>query len=304
MTSYAIGLDVGGTKVAGGVVDCATGHVLHRETIPTQASRGGEAVLADCAALAERLQRQAQEDGQLITGIGMGVCELVDRAGQITSAYHFDWCGLPVQQRLREVAPAVVESDVRAAALAEARYGAGAPFDLFCYVTVGTGISACLVQDGKPLAGARGNALVLASMPLTTTCTTCGTVLHPVLEEFAAGPALLARYRQATGRLLQSGQELFAATRNNDMAAIEVVRSAGEALGTSVAFLCNVLDPEAVLVGGGLGLAGGLYWEALVAATRTHVYAADTRALPILPAALGVEAGLIGAAAASQVKDR
>lgn len=298
MTSYTIGLDVGGTKVAGGVVDCATGKVLLREIIPTQAARGGEVVLADCVALAERLQQQVHKQGQVITGIGMGVCELVDPAGHITSAYNFDWRHLPVQQRLAAVAPAVVESDVRAAALAEACYGAGRQFKLFCYVTVGTGISSCFVQNGKPLAGARGNALVLASMPLTTTCTTCGTVLHPVLEEFAAGPALLTRYRQATGHILSSGQELFAAAANNDIAAIDVIRSAGEALGNSVAFLCNILDPEAIIVGGGLGLAGGLYWGSFVQATRKHIYAENTRSLPILAAALHVDAGLIGAAVA------
>ena len=87
-----------------------------------------------------------------------------------------------------------------------------------------------------------------------------------------------------------------------DALAIEIVRSAGEALGNSVAFLCNVLDPVAVNVGGGLGLAGGLYWDAFVTATRAHIYAEDTRALPILPAALGVDAGLIGAAMRSQAK--
>lgn len=297
MTQYAIGLDVGGTKVAGGVVDCTTGKIMLRTVIPTQAERGGETVLDDCVALAARLQRQANEQEQTIIGIGMGVCELVDPTGKVTSAYNFDWRGLPVQERLATIAPAVVESDVRAAALAEAHYGAGARFNLFCYVTVGTGISCCFVQEGKPFAGARGNALVLASMPLTTTCTSCGALLNPVLEEFAAGPALLTRYQQATGRTLPNGQALFAAVTAHDAAAMAIVRSAGAALGNSVAFLCNILDPAAVIVGGGLGLAGGLYWEAFVAATRSHIYADDTRALPILPAALGVDAGLIGAAA-------
>lgn len=298
MPQYAIGVDVGGTKVAGGVVDYATGEVLLRSVIPTKAKRGGAAVLADCVALADRLQQQAHAQGKHIAGIGMGVCELVDPVGNVTSAYNFDWRGLSVQEHLATIAPAVVESDVRAAALAEARYGAGAQFNLFCYVTVGTGISCCFMQEGKPLAGARGNALVLASMPLTTTCTTCGAVLNPILEEFAAGPALLTRYQQATGRALPSGPALFAASAAHDETATAILHSAGAALGNSVAFLCNVLDPAAVIVGGGLGLAGGVYWDAFVEATRAHIYADDTRTLPILPAALNVDAGLIGAAAA------
>lgn len=296
MTNYAIGLDVGGTKIAGGVVDLTTGQVCLREMIPTHAKRGGEAVLADCVALAQRLQSQAQRQGWSITGIGVGVCELVDPNGNVTDHYNFDWRHLPVKQRLSVVAPTVIETDVRAAAQAEARYGAGRPYPLFAYVTVGTGISYCLMQEGRPLVGARGNALVLASAPLTTTCPQCGTVIHAVLEAFAAGPALIARYNQLAQQPVASGQALFAAASAGDSIAIGVITSAGEALGNSVAFLCNVLDPAAVIVGGGLGLAGGLYWDTFVAATRAHIYAADTRMLPILPAGLGVDAGVIGAA--------
>ncbi len=298
MANYAIGLDVGGTKIAGGIVNCATGQIAMQEVIPTGATRGGAAVLADCITLARRLQQQAAQQTLAIIGIGMGVCELVDREGNVTSAYNFDWRQLPVQQELAAIAPAVVESDARTAALAEARYGAGQHLSSFCYVTVGTGISCCFVQEGKPWAGARGNALVLASMPLTTVCTTCGTTLNPVLEEFAGGPALIARYNQASGCNVQHGQAIFAAAAHDEHARA-IIHSAGAALGNSVAFLCNVLDPAAVLVGGGLGLAGGLYWEAFVAATRAHIYAEDTRQLPILPATLGVDAGVIGAAASS-----
>ncbi|HXF64026.1 MAG TPA: ROK family protein, partial [Caldilineaceae bacterium] len=210
------------------------------------------------------------------------------------------WRALPVQQRFSEIAPAVVESDVRASALAEARYGAGQRFSLFAYITVGTGISSALVQEGRPFAGARGNALVLATMPLTTRCDRCGALLNPVLEEIASGPALVAAYNRQGGSARRA-EEVLAAARSGDPLANEVVAFAGESLGNSVAFLVNVLDPEAVVVGGGLGMAGGLYWERMVAATRAHIYADATRALPILRAALGVDAGLVGAAAATLV---
>jgi glucokinase len=77
-----------------------------------------------------------------------------------------------------------------------------------------------------------------------------------------------------------------------------VVGSAGAALGVSIGWLVNVLDPEAVIVGGGLGSAGGLYWDSMVASTRAHIWADTSRDLPIVPAALGPDAGMIGAAAA------
>jgi len=302
----AIGIDIGGTKIAGGVVNGSNGSILLRETIPTDAVRGGAAVLNDCVALIERLYQAAAAQQQQVSGIGLGLCELVAPAGNVTSAYNFDWRDLPVRERCSQLAPALLETDVRAAAQAESLYGAGQAYANFVYVTVGTGISYTLVQDGQPFAGSRGNALVLASMPLTTTCTRCGEVLQPILEEFAAGPALLRRYNEQCSSNLDRGEALFAVAAAGDEIAITVIRSAGEALGTSVGFLCNILDPAAVVVGGGLGLAGGLYWEAFTTATRAHIYADDTRQLPILPARLGVDAGIIGAAATflAQTEDK
>jgi glucokinase len=89
----------------------------------------------------------------------------------------------------------------------------------------------------------------------------------------------------------------LAAAAAGKATAVQVVRTAGEALGNSAGWLVNVLDPAAIIVGGGLGLAGGLYWDSFVTATRAHIWADASRELPIVPAALGAEAGLIGAAA-------
>jgi glucokinase len=163
---------------------------------------------------------------------------------------------------------------------------------------VGTGISSCLVLAGRPFAGARGNALILASSPWSTICPACGTEAGLVLEEFASGPALVTRYNRQSAQPAARAEEVLARVESGDLIAAEVVRSAGAALGNSVGFLINVLDPEAVVVGGGLGLAGGLYWESFENSARDHIWADATRRLPIVPAQLGVDAGLIGAAAA------
>jgi glucokinase len=296
--SYAIGLDVGGTKIAGGVVNLASGVIEFERTIPTRPDRGGQAVLADTVRLAENLLNQAKALNLEILGIGLGAPELVDLAGNITSAHAVAWQDLPVQETLAQLAPAVVESDVRAAALGEAHFGSGRPLKLFVYITVGTGISCCLVQDGQPYAGARGNALILASSPLTTTCHVCGTTLTPILEEFASGPALVARYNRQAQASVERGEDVLAAVEAGDEVAVEIVKTAGEALGVSVGWLANVLDPEAVIVGGGLGSAKGLYWDSFVASTRRHIWSETNRDLPILAAALGPEAGVVGAAAA------
>lgn len=293
----AIGIDVGGTKIAAGLVERSMGRILSQRVTPTLPQRGGQEVLDDALALARELMLEAENRGCVVVGIGVGVCELVDPQGNVTSAQTVAWRGLPVQAAFAQLAPAVVESDVRAPALAEAFYGAGRPYRLFCYITVGTGISCCFVQDGRPYAGARGNALILASSPLTTTCPNCGTVIKPVLEEFASGPALVSRYNATTGAHLLRGEEVLSAVTTGDRAAVTVVQSAGEALGVSVAWLVNVLDPEAVIVGGGLGSATGLYWDSFVASAREHIWSDTNRDLPILQAALGPDAGMVGAAA-------
>jgi glucokinase len=140
--TVALGLDVGGTKIAAGIVDLGTGAVLERQQVPTRPERGGAAVLTDCAELAAELG-----DGRLPVGIGL--CELVDLAGRPASADTIDWRTLDPAAAI-EAPSVVVESDLRAAALAEARFGAGAGVSPFLFAIVGTGASACLVVDGRP----------------------------------------------------------------------------------------------------------------------------------------------------------
>lgn len=294
----AIGLDVGGTKIAAGVVLWPSGEIRRRTIIPTNPKRGGEAVLKDTFDLAKQLYNWAQEEQIEVTGIGAGVAELVDCDGNVTSSCTIDWSGRPVQQKLSEIVPAQVESDVRAAAEGEAAFGAGRGHPLFIYVTVGTGISYCLMQNGQPLKGVNGNAITMASSPLSTVCTHCGTNLRPVLEEFASGPAIAKRFAQAKNREpVETCEDVFRAASNGDNDAIAILTSAGEALGVSVAFLVNVLDPGIIVVGGGLGIAGGLYWDAFERSCREHIFSDNSRGLPIVTAKLGVDAGLVGAAA-------
>jgi glucokinase len=295
---WAIGLDVGGTKIAAGLVGLPSGRLLARRVVATKSHRSGETVLAEALGLASGLLEEAAARELRPLGIGVGVAELVDLEGNISSAQNIPWRGLPVQAAFSSLAPAVVESDVRAAARGEALLGAGQALRAFVYVTVGTGISACLVQDGHPYAGARGNAIVLASGTCGLECPHCGAWAERVLEEYAAGRALVARY----GRGATQAEEVLAAAAEGDARAVEVVTSAGRALGQAVGMLVNLLDPEAAIVGGGLGLAGGPYWTSFVEALRRAIWSPVTRELAVLPARLGVDAGLMGAAAVAWQK--
>jgi glucokinase len=262
VTRRAIGIDVGGTKIAAGVVDLETVEVLQSELIPTAPERGGGAVLADCVALAARM-------GAPGLPVGIGICEMVGRDGRITSAETIEWRGLDVEA-VGHGGSVVVESDVRAAALAEARFGAGVGLESFLYVIVGTGASVCLVLDGAPLLGARGNAIVLGSPPA---------------ELVASGGALSKRAGVDARQVL------------DDPAYEGLVQEAVAVLGGSLATLVNGLDPDMVVIGGGLGRAEPFFGR-VVSATRAGIEYADTRALPIVPSALGPDGGVVGAALA------
>jgi glucokinase len=260
----AVGIDVGGTKIAAGVVDLDSGRLLERRQVPTRPERGGAAVLADCSALAGELG-----EGELPVGIGL--CELVDLSGRPASADTVDWRELDVAAAI--AAPNVIlESDVRAAARAEARFGAGAGRFSFLYVTVGTGASVCLVVDGEPYAGARGQAIVLGAPPI---------------EAVASGRAL------ACLAGLECAEDVLA-----DPGHAALVEDAAAALGQTLAVLANALDPSLIVLGGGLGGVPAFRARVADAVLALLAYPAEP-ALELIGSALGADGGVVGAALAT-----
>jgi glucokinase len=262
--TLAVGIDVGGTKIAAGVVDVSTGDVIERDEIATRPERGGEAVLADCAALAARLGH-----GRLPVGIGL--CELVGLDGRAASADTIEWRGLDVAAAIG--APGTrLESDVRAAALAEARFGAGIGRSPFLFVIVGTGASACLVLDGRPYAGSRGEAITLGAPPV---------------EQIASGRGLA---RKAG---VERAEDVLA-----DAAHGALVDAAAAELGRVLAVLTNALDPAVVVLGGGLGTAPP-FLARVEAAWRPLIAYPSSPPLSLVPSALGADGGVVGAALAA-----
>lgn len=259
-----IGIDAGGTKLAAGLVDVDAGVLLDRRVVAAEPARGARAVLNDCVELARELAAS-----QHVEAIGIGVPELVSLDGRVTTAVNWDWREAGWQLPLSCVAPVHVESDVRAAALAEARFGAGRGLSSFLYVTVGTGISHTFVLDGAPWRGAHGNAIVTGA---------------PAIEEEASGSAVAQR----AGK--HRAEEVFSDARYRPL-----INEAAQSLGIELARLVNALDPEAIVVGGGLGLRAE-YRARIETAMRVMIYADSSRSVPVVPSLLGPEAGMIGAA--------
>jgi glucokinase len=264
--NVSIGIDVGGTKLAAALVETGTGTVLARARRLTDPQRGAHDVLHDCADLAEEVRGAWHAED---VPIGLGVCELVNPSGQITSAATIDWRDVDIAGAFPGYRRVVVESDVRAAAVAEARFGAARGLHSCVYLTVGTGIAFTLLIEGVPYQGARGNALLLGA---------------PMVEHVASGAALARLGAVATA------EEAFDAALGRD-----AVRRGAEQLGRAMAWLVNALDPEAIVVGGGLGLRDD-YRHAWVRRMRELIEVRTTADLEVRPALLGVDAGAIGAA--------
>jgi glucokinase len=272
LASRAVGIDVGASKVALALVDCATGQVERSESFPTSAEGGSDAVLDACSQRCERLAK-----GASVAAIGVAICEIVDPEGAIKSACSVDWRDLDVIGALSHIAPTHLESDVRAAAIGEARYGAGQELGSFLYVNAGSGISSCLVIDGTPLVGVRGAAILIGAGPLDAEATAGGL---GIAQLFGAPTA----------------EGVSRASRAGNTHASEILQSGGSALGEAIAFSVNLLDPEAVILGGGVGLNDGVYRVALEKSMRSHIWLEETRDLPLLDAVLGEHAGVVGAA--------
>ncbi len=299
---YAIGVDVGGTKIAAGLVRLADGKILARRQIPTAPERGGRRVLDEVIELIRSLADEGAALRAQPQRAGIGLAELVSPEGKVLSAATIDWLRLnPIEQ----VASAtgiggIVEADVRAAALAEARYGAGWGKRAFLFVTAGTGISASLVLNGTPYTGARGLTGTFASSPTLTPLSGGNLIDGPPLELHASGPAIVKRYRDVQPEFHGTARDVLAMADASDADAHWIVETAGIALGAAIAQLVNTLDPELVVLGGGLGTTEGLYRRSIETTLRRRVWSEFHREVPLVSAQLGVDAGLIGAAAATE----
>jgi len=290
--SQVLGVDIGGTKIAVGVIDAVTGAVLEKKRIPTDAHLGGASVLARAVALALTLPREG------VTGIGIGAGGQIDPIeGVVVNATEIlpGWKG----QRLKaafEAAlglPAVADNDVNALAVGESRFGAGRAFQHLIYLGLGTGVGGALVHDGKLVHGPKGAGSEPGHLVLYPDAPPYANGTRGCLEQFTSGPAILARY----GDPDLTGPALAKRAHAGEPKALATLAAVGWDLGIGLVTLANVYGPEAFLLGGGVVDGFG---ELLLAPARAELAERGlpaVRETPVLRAGLGANAPLIGAAA-------
>ena len=285
----SIGIDVGGTKTAVALVDTSDGAVLRVARFDTRASEGARQL---GVRLSSTLEEMGSDAGQL--PVGIAVPELVSPSGDVlTDVVVPGLRGRPADL-LGVHAASVVDSDVRAAALAEARCGAGKGLPSFAYVSIGTGIAHTFVRDGVPWSGAHGAAILLGSGVLVDPRVDTGGAAIAV-EDWASGPGLVAR-AAAHHRHVHRGHDVIDLALRGDQEAQAAAWESGRAAGLAIAALVNLLDPHSVVVGGGLGSADGPYWDALLAGLDEGRWPGSPFRVPVVHATTGEMAGAIGAA--------
>ncbi|OMH36977.1 ROK family protein [Tersicoccus sp. Bi-70] len=305
-----IGLDVGGTKISAGLVT-ADGDVRHEASVTTPATAGPDAILTAMVTLVRPIAAAAEAEGCPALGLGVGAAGVIDPAtGAVTAATDHlrSWAGTPVADRLTTATglPVRVVNDVHAHALGEARRGAGTGQATVLLVAAGTGLGGAIVVDGRVLTGSRGIAGHLGHVPSPEAAglpCSCGRTGH--LEAVASGAGLLERYRStmpvrqmddgSVGPSAASGADVSRLAAAGDPAALSCVDGSAAALGRAIGGWINTLDPDVVIVTGGLAQAGPRWWTRLRAAADTETIPAAT-GCPVVPAALGARAALIGAA--------
>ncbi|ACZ31139.1 ROK family protein [Xylanimonas cellulosilytica DSM 15894] len=293
----AIGVDVGGTKTAAGVVG-PRGELLRTTVRPTPARAGAAAVLATACDVAATLLAWARGQGHDVVGCGAGVAGTVDLAGVITHATDAlpGWAGTDVASALAAATglPARVVNDVHALALGEVRSGAAAGLPSALVVAVGTGIGGAFVVGGELVVGRTGTAGAIGHVPVvgeSRPCP-CGGVDH--LEAYASGPAIVARYRERGGAAARL-EDVVAAAGAGVVLARDALAEAGAMIGYAVAGAMNLLDPHAVVLGGGVVNVGPM----LLDAVRREIAASalpGPRAVPVRTVAVPEYANVIGAA--------
>ncbi len=294
--NWTLGVDVGGTKIAAALID-AEGRPHGLRTVPTLAHEGAEAILGRIVALARAVIAEAS---RMPAAVGIGTGGQVDPAtGDIVFATELlpGWTGLPLARRLREALglPVRAANDVHTMALGEVTYGAGRGVRYGLYVAVGTGIGGGWVLDGRLYYGRSGLAGSVGHVKVEPdgrpcTCGGCGCV-----EQYASGPAIAGHYRRLRGlAAAPDGQEVVAAMCTGDTLARFAVQEAGRWLGLALASLVNAMEPDAIVIGGGVAAAGEPFFSAIRASLARHALP-SARSTPVIPAALGPYAGVIGA---------
>lgn len=304
MKKYVFGVDIGGTTVKLGLFD-VEGNVLDKWEIPTRTENGGEKILPDIADSIREKMKQIDKD--FVAGVGVGAPGPVDGKGIVHRAVNLGWGTFSIKDTLEDLLnmPVMAGNDANVAALGEMWMGGGQGYRDLVVVTLGTGVGGGIIIDGKMLTGATGAGGEIGHIHVNDEEEeVCGCGNKGCLEQYssATGITRLANQLLASSdkdSVLRGGEvsakTVFDAVKERDPLAVEVAEKFGKYLGDGLASIACVVNPEAIVIGGGVSKAGEILIDFIRPHYEKNVFH-GSRQVKFSLATLGNDAGIYGAA--------
>ena len=303
---YGFGIDLGGTTVKIAYFD-ENGTMLDKWEIPTVTANGGDQILPDIAASVKEYLASHKIPASDILGIGIGVPGAVNGKGVVNRCVNLGWGVVPIEEELSKGTGLSVKAsnDANVAALGEYWVGGGQGSENVIFITLGTGVGGGIILDGKLLNGTHGAGGELGHMVLNPKETAiCGCGKRGCVEQYcsATGIVRLANQRLAKDDVPSSlraleevtCRDIFDAGKAGDQVALEIMDSYFDYMGQFLGSVCSVIDPEAVVIGGGVSKAGSVLLDGIEPYFHKYVFHAAS-GVKFALASLGNDAGAYGA---------
>jgi glucokinase len=315
MKEYILGIDIGGTNIECALVD-SKGNIKIRKSCPTETWKGSKAVLSNIISIANAVMREAKSKKHRVAAVGVGTPGAVDqKTGCVIGGAENipGWKGIPLVPALKKefCLPTFASNDVTLYALGEAMFGAGRGAKEIVCLALGTGIGGGIITGGRIYRGAIDGAGEVGHMTVKLDGKRCNCGSFGCLERYASATAIAEMGREACKKdrkslLLKlaggnvdeiSARTVFDAAKKGDKTAKDITEKAGWFLGAGIANLINLLNPEMVIIGGGVAQAGGILLRIIRKAIRTYGLRINTKKVKIVLGELKSDAGVVGAAA-------
>ena len=306
MKRYVFGVDVGGTTVKMGLFN-VDGEVLDKWEIKTRTENGGEAILPDIAASALAKLEEKGIAKEEVAGVGIGIPGPINDAGVVPHTANLGWGYKEVTKELEELTglPCKGGNDANVAALGEAWKGGAAGYSNVVMVTLGTGVGGGIIINGKIITGSKGAGGEIGHIHVDDDIPGyCGCGNQGCLEQVASATGITNLANQALAAsdkpsLLRTGEvsakTVFDAVKADDELAKEIAERFGKYLGTALANITAIVDPQAIVIGGGVSKAGPILLEYIEKYYQKHCFK-SCKDVKIVLATLGNDAGIFGCA--------
>lgn len=308
MGNYVIGIDLGGTNLKAGLVDKG-GKITHRLSIKTNYNADPQAISNQIFELIDEIIKEAHVKKSDIIGVGLGSPGLIDKKGEtiIFSPNLPRWRNIPIKLLVTErfSMPCVLENDANAAAWGEKWVGAGKDVSSLVMLTLGTGIGGGIVIGNKLWRGANNVAAEIGHMIIQMDGPKCSCGNNGCIEAYASATAMVRRFKEllksGVSSSLKDSREITAKIINDaafqgDKASLDVIEETGRYLGIALVNIMHILNPEMIVLTGGMIGSGELLMNPIRQVTKQKAFEASYKDTKIVFSQLGNDAGIIGAA--------